>query len=748
MYKHLVFMMMAVVAFAACGDEFDKESCRKLWDEASRGKNLAAGRPFAYSRIPGYRLTHDDKDPYDLTDGKLATYKNDCIWFDRKSVGWYDNAAANGVNLLMDLGQEERIGKVVIRLLGGAQQSTLVFPKQIAVYVSRDGRDYYQTMELQKLMPGEKDQSDFKKYFYLPEEGKAYVYPFPLEVNAEARYVMIRIHAEANSIFSDQAVILEAGAGAANFNAAYQTSPRQLPMRGIVAGPRCGIFAVPSNMSAPNALSIDDMRDPANAKETPVLEIDLPRNIVLEKSAVEPSDAGREGYHRYRLPVKNAKRPEMLYFRAVGEVPEGAAAAIQVICGDEPVWRREYPVQVIVMPEVKPALVGIPVDLSWMGEGAQAGWPNFLNDWHKLGFDAVTCFPRYSKTPEAQSKLRGYLASARAKGYKVVMNESPFHEMIKNYGKHQEIYSQRTDGKPSKDLCPSYQGEYYRKELERVSAMVKMAEPDRIYWDIECWNNGAEDALRGRCIRCNEAVKASGVEVEKYLRQCGVRIMTDLKEAVRAGSGDRPMPLIGSYNHHAAYDKPHHHLFAGLEVFPGQVDQLQPSLYVAGRAELVHKSIRANYLNSNSRKIFPWLTAGTYGEFEPAKMEPMIYEAMLNGAQGFGYYCFTDFDTPLDFYYHAKALATLAPYQEILKNGKVWLGEGTNKELYYSGLHTDDSMLLLVGNYNKAAEETSVKPPLNPRSAVDLISGQTIPAASEINLQVPKGQFRLLYLKK
>ena len=73
----------------------------------------------------------------------------------------------------------------------------------------------------------------------------------------------------------------------------------------------------------------------------------------------------------------------------------------------------------------------------------------------------------------------------------------------------------------------------------------------------------------------------------------------------------------------------------------------------AARGEL-----RADHEALQNREIIPWLTAGTYGEFASPLMEPMVLETILNGARGLTYYEFRDFD-PLDFYYHARALATL-----------------------------------------------------------------------------------------
>ncbi len=752
MKKILFFCCFCQLALLVSQTDFSVQGNYDLWEKAVRGKNLAAGRKIEFSHKPEYRLTKSDSDPYDLTDGKLSDHKTGRIWFDSAAVGWLDSSTASGINLLIDLGQNERVGRVVARLLGGAAQNSLIFPRKIAIYISKDGKEYYESACLEKLMSGEKSQSDFVKYFYLPEEGAPYTYPFVLNVNAEARYVIIRIWAATHTIFSDEIAIIEAGGeSATEFNAPYRGTAEQLPMAGITVGPRIGKLVLTDNISTPNLLTINAMCNTKNQKTPIEVIVETPDTVILENPIIEPEKitVDNQKRHRFRIqekqPVKyNLGQP--LFFKATGKLPENAVAVIYARCGDEPVWPQNFPIEVISIPEIKPPYQGFPIDLTWMTIQDQQKWPNFFEDWHKLGFDAVACFPRYYNTPEEQSELARYLDDARKKGYKVVVNESPFFMMKKLYAGDRDIYSHRVDGKENTDLCPSYRGEQYRKELERVAGVIRLTKPDRVYWDIECWYRGAMDAVNKQCIRCNEAVAASGQDVHAYLRQCGVRMLKDLKNAVREGMDGKPMPLVASYNHHAS-NQPHHYLFAGLDLYPDFIDQFQPSLYVGGRAELIHRSIRHNYLSKNPPpRIFPWLSAGTYGEFDPAKLEYMIYETLLNGAEGFGYYAFRDFDTPMDYYYHAKALSTLAPYQKLLKNGKVLQPQGRNTKLFYSGVMDRENMLLLIGNYLKEDENTAVELPFRPAVIKDLLSGENIPGSENLELTVPKDKIRLLYI--
>jgi hypothetical protein len=168
----------------------------------------------------------------------------------------------------------------------------------------------------------------------------------------------------------------------------------------------------------------------------------------------------------------------------------------------------------------------------------------------------------------------------------------------------------------------------------------------------------------------------------------------------------REMPIIAMYDLHA--ETPLYHLVYDFrKVFGDGIDQAQPSLYVAGNAQRVHDSIRAEWQLLKSREIVPWLSAGTYGEFEPYKLEYMILEAMLNGAQGITYYWWGDFETPWDYYYHAKALMHLAPYEDLIMDGEPVELTGSNDALTYSAIRNGDEMLILVGNYMNAPDGTT-----------------------------------------
>lgn len=721
---------------------------RKLWAERTRGNNLALGRKVIFSQTPGYKLTAEGgSDAADLTDGMLSSRNDDTIWFDSKAVGWRE--AASGVNLLIDLGKEQPVERVVIRCLGGRRQNILACPKKFEVFVSKDGKKFYQTASMQKLMPGEKAQSDFKNNFYLDESGTAWVYPFVLEVKADARYVGVKIIGDSDFVFADEMALMEATSGEQNgtgFNQAYKKMPEEFLIHGILVRPRINKLAVSTDILTPNALIIEDMRGSSAAQKPAQLVMELPEGITLESPAPASQEkiiCSGSSYSRLTLPLPASRhQTQMLFFKAAKQLSAAGDATFYAICEGEKPIKQSVPVELITIPEVKPLLKRLHVSLAWMVERTAREWPDFFAAWRKLGFNAVACFPRNWKDDDAAECLN-FLDTARNKGFKIVMNESPFHVMAKNHKPGEEIFSQ-IPGKKNSSLCPSYRGNLYAAEIERVADNVRKTCPDYVFWDIECWYNGAVEAAQ--CSRCKAGRQASGKPMGEFLKDKGTASFKDLYLAVEKGSAGRPVPAVASYNHHA--EKPDHELIVDFNrIYPLYVKFAQPSLYVSGSAMEVHKSVRANYKLLRSKMIIPWLTAGTYGEFEPYKLEQMILEALLNGACGITYYCYTDFDTPLDFYYHARALAEIAPYEDLIMDGEILEPSGTNQQLTYSGIKRGNEMLLLVGNYRNVPGDTAYTAPFASVTQIkDLRSGQTLPAVSPIKLDVPEGGIMLLYI--
>ena len=70
-------------------------------------RNLALGASYQYSRVPDYRLTTNEGDLTELTDGRLSERKGERIWFDRHAVAWSGEEDSAGSDVVRHFGQRE-----------------------------------------------------------------------------------------------------------------------------------------------------------------------------------------------------------------------------------------------------------------------------------------------------------------------------------------------------------------------------------------------------------------------------------------------------------------------------------------------------------------------------------------------------------------------------------------------------------------------------------------------------------------
>ncbi|HRU05280.1 MAG TPA: discoidin domain-containing protein, partial [Candidatus Brocadiia bacterium] len=727
---------------------------RMLWMERTQGENLALGKPVRFSAAPDYRLTvKGGTDEKDLVDGKLSSRLDDRIWFAADAVGWYMHPTTT-YNILIDLGQVQPVDRVVGRFLGG--RAGLAFPKSFRAVVSEDGKTFYAVSSLEKLQPGEKDQSDWKSFYFLPEDGVAYVYPFLLPVRTKARYVGLSVTGASGAVFSDEIAVIK---GAFDPAAASYAGLEQVSFvtDGVIFRPAKTPLAITTNINTPNFFFVSDCRQAQDAKKPVTCVIELPAEIETLSPAVsgtftsEAFERDGRAWKRLRLAagasVAKLKMPPFYFQIAKGaSLPKDARAVFYAECEGVAPNRFETPIAAVAVPVVPP-LKRLHVSLAWTHEGQMIGWPGFWDAWPALGFNAVSCFPRYWKDGKPSPEVQAFFDDARRRGCKLIYNESPFHVMEGKHKKEKELYSQFKDGTTG-SLCPSYRGKFYQEEIRRVADCFAASNADFVFYDIECWYNGAREA--SRCQVCSDRQKASGKPMADYLATLGPEMWRDMRNAIAAKAKvmGRPMPVIGSYNNHAAAE-PHHMVMDFKAAWPQWLDQSQPSLYVRGDARLVHKSIRTNYAFLKKRATLPWLSAGTYGEFEPRLLEHMILEALVNGACGFTYYKFDDFDTPMDFYYQAKALAQIAPCEDLVMDSAPCEVKADNDKLWYSACRKGGEMLILVGNYDRAPNgKATIALPFAKVAAIrDLRAAKTLPAAAALSVDVAPSDIALFYVK-
>ena len=757
MKKVLSFFMLfafAVIGFAMDanprGEAEDITYYRNLWEKRIQGNNLAKGKKVTFSIPTNYKLTNDENDPYDLTDGKISPNKKELIWFGKEPVGWFGGISDGGVNFIIDLGEVKNVDRMVIRCLGGEVQKTLGFPKRFEVYVSKDGKNYYRTALLQKLEESDRELSDFKTSFYLPQRGKAYVYPFELDINAETRYVAFTIASAAGGLFSDELAVIEGNPKKANFNAAYKTPSMPFYTEGVLIRPKQNEFALTKNIITPIFLTYCDMRQNAQRKNPMMIEFDFPAGItaLLPKPLKEENYTDKNGRKRVKITMKAVPRPwsgtmlQEMFFKVTADIPENEKVFFSSYSdGVEPI-KQEFPLSIINIAPV-PKLKRLHISQAWMNDNEARKYPEFFKAWETIGFNAVNGFPHHFGNYDKAAR-EAFFDEVRKHGMKVIMTDSPIHAMP---GKGKQGHEMNCLDNTIVAVCPSYKGDFHKKEVERIKNCVIKSKPDYVFFDIEAFYNSHTTSKK--CSRCLAAMKAAGMtSMDDFTKKVVAEKIADFRKAIEEGAKavNIKCPPIGLYGKGpGAKDLSQPVLHWDL-IYPASIAISQPSLYIGERPWLVQERIRMTSKLMKNRNIIPWLTAGTYGEIRPQFVEYIALEALLNGAGGMTYYAYWDFDTPREYAALAQALRMIAPYEDLIMDGE--LVEIPVNGVNTSAIRKGNEMLLLVGNYRRPDMKVSINLPFKKvESVIDLRDGEKFKAENNIKLNVKRSNIRLLYVK-
>jgi hypothetical protein len=750
---------------------------RNLWLARTKGENLAAGKQVQFNITPNYPLTKGADDCVQLTDAKLATHpsqRDDKIWHSPDAVGW---ARRNPAIVVLDLGRVYPIDRVVARYLGGGAQGTLCFPRRLQLLLSRDGKSFFEVGGFEKMLPQDesqtttRDESRAFQSFSLEERGDSYVYPFIFpDLKAAARYVVISATAPRDYLFIDELAVL---AGDFPIADVEFRDKRQVPfaMQGLLVSPLKNEIHVSTNLLTPNIFFLKDLRPAADKRKPITFTLELPPEITVLPTRMTTKYANvihsraetvRDGRKLTRWTIRdykcrwardrNSGSAGPFYLR----LPPGTRALSAPDAwiyaeseGHAPTPVRT-PISLIQIPPV-PKLEKFHVSLCWMSLDVQRDWPGFLSAFQHLGFNAVGSFPARNWTAPDHPYFKPtiqHLAQARALGFDIILNDSPFHFMWRVHGKEPEIAPQTEDGVKSK-VCPSYRGHFYREELDRVARICRLINPDYIFWDFEIMR-GELFGDAPKCSRCQAAIKLGDVQDwDEFIRNQCTDILLELRKTALTAleEAERPAPVIGSYHVSVSGMR----TIPATKAFPAAVDLLMPSLYCRGEAKVVHDAVRKDYLLAGRRVGIPYLTTGTYGDVSPTDIELMIYEAFLNGAAGITYYCFADFDSPIEYAAHARALRTLAPFETLLWKGTMQKPRCDNPALTVSAWGTDREMLILLANYARSDAQTGnlriaagkIQHATNLRNGVSLDPN---PGAG-LSVVVPAGDAVLLHVR-
>jgi len=693
-------------------------SSRLQWARAVEGENLALGRPVLFSVAPDDPLTTDENDAYDLTDGKLSAREDDRLWFEKDAVGW--SYRGGEVNMLIDLGQVQPVGRVAVRFLGGAEQRSLLYPQEIAVVGSDDGKTYYSIAKRRKLLPAEKELAERNpdEFYFLPENGVASTDTFVFDIHRKTRYVGLMVKGDGNFFYTDQIAIIKDTQPDRCQALANGLERTYFVTRGVAVRPRQrdGIV-ITTNIVTPNYFVITDARKKPDKPQRLYFILPDVLDLKLPIGTATKLPWAKAGYARWAIDdfyksdgdfFTNGGYNTIYFSLSPGKTPP--ADAVATLYADGPESKDnilEVPVRFIEIPAARP-MKRLDVTMAWMNElGTWASnpdmvqMPDALKTLKHLGFNTIPTFPRYfTEDYYAQFQeetLRKTISDARALGLRVVLNESSFHRMLNKHADNPEIYNV-VNGKKGEYVCPSYTGTYYQDEIKSMARLARVVQPDQVFHDDEMWYYPAQEAVY--CSVCQEKFKKSGLRTfDEYLQAQGMRMMRDLYNAVANTAPGGQTPVVGLYNVHIGspiYEK----VFNFNLIYPKYVQLSQPSLYVQSKAQLAHDVVQDNYRRLKSNHIVPWITAGTYGEFPPKYLEKILLECYLNGASGVAYFMFMDFD-PMDFYYHAYTINLLSPYEDLLADGKPVVARIDNDQITCSAWGNQKEALVLLANYSR-----------------------------------------------
>ena len=698
----------------ATPDDYSRERMEALWHQRTRGTNLALGKPVVFAPSPAYHLTRKGgTDSRDLVDGKLSAIPNQAIWWDEKAVGW-NGGQSSWKTIVVDLGEVRPVAQVVWRVVAGCRRRNFIGPKVVRLSGSLDGDRVYTVCERRRW----RDDTAVATPYHLPNLGspedgdQVYVYPIVLEGrNLRLRYVVLEFEMDGQWLASDELAVM-AGEGDG-------TSPEDLPTRllqthGVwvsVDETRCPLIP---GYPLPLFLRRRDLR-PDGTRRPTTIRWELPPGVTVSGPAHYPRREPVPGIVIFTTPKGGNSRAVGPFYLA-GKLDGEATLRLRA---EDATSRQAWIALRLFAAELPEPfrLRQLTTSVGWMVDGQQMNWPRFEQVYPRLGFNTVPTFPRGWGTHQLESgevskdalhaaadpaslTIQGRrLEHLRAAGMKIVYMESPFHMVNWRFPEAQKIYKCQTPGAPPREpsFCPSYRGTYFQNEIERVADdMLLIGGADFLMWDWEMAGSGLW--LGRQCSRCQKAFAAAGdIPWKRFVKNQTLDMLRALHTAVNTAAKKHgwKRPRIGLYNHDAVEP------YCGIFEFTadGLLDFQNPSLYVGDHPEKVRERIRAAYRCNAAAPIIPWLTTGTCGYVPPAHVRVMLWEAMVNGASGITYYCFSDI-TPAQWLEMARALHALAAVEDVLVQGRPAHAEVTVNDpiIEISAKRAGSRMVILLTN--------------------------------------------------
>jgi hypothetical protein len=792
------------------GNKLIVEQHRKLWQKSIEGENLALGKAVRFSVDPDYLGTVNDKVKLKLTDGLLADRPDGKVWLAPEAIG-FTKGEETGVSIMVDLGTVQPIDRAVIRLAGGAEFIRNTFPREIRLLASEDGENFFVIKTIKTIKYRTKDHVPEKgieklnQNFYeltpwnrliadpavlksaeipalgnrgaveiipLNEEGQAYVYPFIFkDLRINARFIAFWIRPDGYVNLADEIAVIKR-AETVEPVALSEFRRGRLFMDGPAFYFEQEALYVSTNFQMPASFLISYARKKEHRSNPLSYVFELPQglDLVETKSMTtscqiqkETFTEGDKPYQRWTLtnliviPRNHEYKGSIgpFYFKITDQnlLPKDPVAYCYPLDKDYVPNRFPLPVKFISMPVV-PSLENLSISIGWMSSPYMLEWPDFFNAYKAAGFNAMPSFP-YSIPNYSDSRWGQYdtndvcrqISAAKQSGINIILVDSPFENMQRNHKKDTEIFSQLAGG-PSVNCCPSYRGRFYWEALINMGNDFELTRADFQFIDSEMWGKGAMEA--DACLVCRNKMKELGKTGEDFLAALGTEMLHDINNELKKRSEKLkiPMPALGIYDVFST-GLIYHRVYDFKQLYPELIQFGMPSLYIGGDPQKAHDAMVEQYRATGKTSVIPWITTGCGGKFDARLIEPMILETLMNGAAGFTYFAFSNFNSPLEFYYHAKALAEIAPYQNILKDGKPFELKTDNKLITISGYKLGNELLVLAGNYTSPCKEKAMiaLPPGKVLSAVDLRNQTPVVAAKHIDVELSFLDFSFIYLK-
>lgn len=643
-------------------------------------ENVALGRPYLFSAIPDYRLTHNDTDLQDLTDGFIVAH--DKIWFDAGACAWYGDPH---LNIRVDLGEVYPIKEIGIRLLGGREQAGLRFPAEVIVLVSDDGITWRQVGRFVKPGFGPEDGNPLGMP---PEEGVAYTYPLRFsDLGTAGRYVNFKITGDSAFIASDELWVLKGNHPVAGANRGTPYSG-ELIVHNFRPGALTAFFPKPRIYACNNAQSyqtlfgLDNRPEQTRNKAAEIL-VDLPDGVTLRRFKLNPrfggavadqfateqiEDGGRT-FTRYLIPTRGIwiKEWGTLFLQTTWE--EGRSGPLRLGCRweggeQEP---EEYTIEAVHLPPVTPPRQLL-ICVAWMTQMFWMDWPDGLQTSRACGFTAMPIFPRYAPkrdTPQFQDYLNAVRA-ARDLGFTIADNESPIHAVVSQSKEHPEVMCQLPTG-PGPMPCPSYRGQLWQEEVENIAQRYCWTQAEWMLYDCEAFSGYGYRAEQAKtCTRCQEAYRQHGGTWEKFISDQAAEFYRAVHARIRELASQARFQA-GAYGvrpgevYHGVWDwdilHPELHQFA------------MPSLY-SFRPAPVGDEVRRLRALMTASDIIPWVQPGDLGEMPAEHVRAILLEVLLNGGRGVAYYTSEGFDGA-DLRAVAQAIAIVQPIEDLILEGEL-----------------------------------------------------------------------------